>query len=137
MTTFQRCAISIIAHAWCKEFSKPTDELRDQFVKVYSGTGKLLKTFNLRHLSAVNVDFDEADEHKKFYSENREIHELKIRSEDVPYKTISILERYPNYIKGKDGYGNWFTAEVRGWWEVRIEDDENRRHGPYTYRITK
>jgi hypothetical protein len=140
MTVFQRCALSIVAHAWCKELDvrKPSEEIRGQYIKVYSGKGKLLQTFDVRTLSLSVVDLAQAqDSRYKFFSDRNHPGDFQIKSEDVPDGRIKIYERYPTLIKGKDCYNNWFTAEVKSWYEVKIDDDENRQHGTYTYRIEK
>lgn len=135
MTTFQRCALSIVTHAWCRELKKPGDRISRRYVKVESRAYKLLHTFDVNELAMDRVELQESTTKLKYFSSRMEQNNFQFTSEDNPYGTIRIEEVQANYVRGRDGDGNRFEARIYGWNEVQIEDAENSRSSPFLYRL--
>jgi hypothetical protein len=137
MTPFQQAAISIVTHAWCKEFSKPDDKISGRPTTVESRSGKYMFNFDIYELSYSGINLMENSSKLRFYSEKMEKNNFIMVSEDVSYLRIGIYEVLPQYrmIRGADSSRVRFEARVDTWYEVLIEDDENRHDSPFLYRL--
>jgi len=138
MTLFQRCGISIVAHAWCKELlNKPNDRIAGKYVKIYSRARKLVGTFEIKNLSLSTVDMEGKSSEGnlyKFYNESNDPKNFVIKSEDTPYSRIAIEESYPSFIKGQ--VNNYrFEVKVDTWNQTKVDDQENRMNGEFLYYL--
>jgi len=114
---------------------KADQKISGRYTKVFSRKGTLLYTFNVDFLSLESISLREASNHYVYFGEKKSSKLVSIKSDDTPYYETKIYEIYPNYLEGQDGYGNRFRAEVYGYNQVLITDDENRARSPFLYRL--